>query len=146
MRVILRLLTIFFDAIYDGISDANRAMKEYNEFCKGMRTMSLRQRVKYLEVCNVTNQIAIDALREGLKQALCDEHVPIVDHGVWLDIFNRERDGYRRMVCSKCGKVLVDRLGTEEYLNFKVKESVSSTMDFQDELDKFRANKDEGDE
>ena len=141
-----RVLSSVIGGTLDGISDANRAMKEYNEFCKGMRTMRLRQRVKYLEVCNATNQLAIDALREGLKQALCDEHVPIVDHGVWLDIFNRERDGDRRLVCSKCGKVLVDRLGTEEYLNFKVKESVSSTMDFQDELDKFRANKDEGDE
>ena len=146
MRVILRLLTIFFDAIYDGISDANRAMKEYNEFCKGMRTMNMKETVKYLLAGNAKTELAIAALREGLKQALCDEHVPIVDHGVWLDIFNRERDGYRRLVCSKCGKVLVDRLGTEEYLNFKVKESVSSTMDFQDELDKFRANKDEGDE
>ena len=104
-----RVLSSVIGGTLDGISDANRAMKEYNEFWKGLRTMSLRQRVKYLDVCNATHQLAIDALREGLKQALCDEHVPIVDNGVWRDMFNREHNGYRRLVCSKCGKVLVDR-------------------------------------
>ena len=141
MRVILRLLTIFFDAIYDGMSDANRAMKEYNEFCKGMRTMNMKETVKYLLAGNAKTELAIAALREGLKQALCDEHVPIVDNGVWRDMFNREHNGYRRLVCSKCGKVLVDRLGQKEYLEFMAKKSGESALAFQEQLEQLLSDK-----
>jgi len=141
MSMIVRFLAILFGGIADGLASFDRGMRDYNEFCKGMRTMSLRQRVKYLEVCNATNQLAIDALREGLKQALCDEHVPIVDNGVWRDMFNREHNGYRRLVCSKCGKVLVDRLGQKEYLEFMAKKSGESALAFQEQLEQLLSDK-----
>jgi len=136
-----RVLSSVIGGTLDGISDANRAMKEYNEFWKGMRTMSLRQRVKHLEVCNATNQLAIDALREGLKQALCDEHVPAVANTGWFDIGGNHHLGYRQLKCVKCGKILVDRLGTEEYLEFKAKESGESALDFQEQLEKLLSGK-----
>jgi|GEM_PF-2115549 len=140
MRVILRFLAILFGGIADGLASFDRVMRDYNEFCEGMRTMNMRQRVKELEAGNAQTELAIAALREGLEQALCDEHVPVAVE-VLVPSFPGFDTRCYRLKCSKCGKVLVDRLGTEEYLNFKVKESGENAISFQEQLEKLLSDK-----
>ena len=129
MRVILRLLTIFFDAIYDGISDANRAMKEYNEFWKGMRTMSLRQRVKELEADNAAHELAIASLRTSLEQLECEHKVTeFKPYGMFTNPNYRED-------CVDCGKVLRYGVTEKERIETDLESSLEIASVLQEQLD-----------
>ena len=140
MRVILRFLTILFEGIADAISDFNRGWQEYDEFCKGMRTMSLRQKVKQLEAGNAQTELAIASLRTSLEQLTC-EHCPVASGTEWIDVYGTIHHCDRQLKCSKCGKILVNELGLKEYLEFKAKESGEKAIAFQEALEQLLADK-----
>jgi len=128
MRVILRFLTILFEGIADGLASFDRAMRDYNEFCKGMRTMSLRQRVKHLEVCNATNQLAIGALRHEIKQATCEHKVTeFKPYGQYTNTNYRED-------CVKCGKVLRYGVTKKERIETDLEASLEIASVLQEQL------------
>ena len=123
-----RVLSSVIGGTLDGISDANRAMKEYNEFWKGMRTMSLRQRVKHLEVCNATNQLAIGALRHEIKQATCEHKVTeFKPYGQYTNTNYRED-------CVKCGKVLRYGVTKKERIETDLEASLEIASVLQEQL------------
>ena len=123
------VLRSLLESLLDGISDANRAMKEYDEFCKGMRTMSLRQRVKELESNSAAHEIAIASLRTSLQQLECEHKVTeFKPYGLRTNTTYRED-------CVKCGKVLRYGVTEKERIKIELEASLEIAAELQGELD-----------
>jgi len=123
------VLRSLLESLLDGISDANRAMKEYDEFCKGMRTMSLRQRVKELEADNAAHELAIASLRTSLEQLTCEHKVTeFKPYGLRTNTTYRED-------CVKCGKVLRYGVTEKERIKIELEASLEIAAELQGELD-----------
>ena len=121
------VLRSLLESLLDGISDANRAMKEYEEFCKGMRTMSLRQRVKELEADNAAHELAIASLRTSLEQLTCEHKVTEFKPYCLGTTF--------RETCVRCGKVLRYGVTEKERIETDLKAAIGVAAELQEQLD-----------
>jgi len=129
VRVILRFLTILFGGIADGLASFDRAIQDYNEFCKGMRTMSLRQRVKELEADNAAHELAIASLRTSLEQLECEHKVTeFKPYGMFTNPNYRED-------CVDCGKVLRYGVTEKERIETDLESSLEIASVLQEQLD-----------
>ena len=127
--MILRFLTILFEGIADSLASFDRAMQDYNEFCKGMRTMSLRQRVKELEADNAAHELAIASLRTSLEQLECEHKVTeFKPYGMFTNPNYRED-------CVDCGKVLRYGVTEKERIETDLESSLEIASVLQEQLD-----------
>ena len=127
--MILRFLTILFGGIADGLASFDRAIQDYNEFCKGMRTMSLRQRVKELEADNAAHELAIASLRTSLEQLECEHKVTeFKPYGMFTNPNYRED-------CVDCGKVLRYGVTEKERIETDLESSLEIASVLQEQLD-----------
>jgi len=127
--IIVRFLAILFGGIADGLASFDRVMRDYNEFCKGMRTMSLRQRVKELEAGNAQTELAIASLRTSLEQLTCEHKVTeFKPYGLRTNTTYRED-------CVKCGKVLRYGVTEKERIKIELEASLEIAAELQGELD-----------
>ena len=127
--MILRFLTILFGGIADGLASFDRAMQDYNEFCKGMRTMSLRQRVKELEADNAAHELAIASLRTSLEQLECEHKVTeFKPYGMFTNPNYRED-------CVDCGKVLRYGVTEKERIETDLDAALAISTELQDKLE-----------
>ena len=127
--MILRFLTILFEGIADSLASFDRAMQDYNEFCRGMRTMSLRQRVKELEADNAAHELAIASLRTSLEQLECEHKVTeFKPYGMFTNPNYRED-------CVDCGKVLRYGVTEKERIETDLESSLEIASVLQEQLD-----------
>ena len=132
MMIIVRFLAILFGGLADGLASFDRVMRDYNEFCKGMRTMNLRQRVKELEADNAAHELAIASLRTSLEQLECEHKVTEFKPTGYLDNAGHHAC---KQVCVDCGKVLRGVVTKKERIETEMKANLVMAAKLQDKLE-----------